>query len=219
MKKADQAFLETLMKSKAIDLAAIKTLQGKADNAQKSKFKTTIELSAYVKKANDWFEGEDGKAAMEEANVRWTKEDFARNTFGWQRSFYYKLVKVGSLPPKKIESFVSACDKAEEKGEVVGRTVESLLKFAKGKTKTVAKQEVKIDFKIQTQRKVGGIKTDYPIKVKIYADGGVSTNRAKTPEDIIQALELVKEQLQEYFGLTDTEKHYKEEETPEMADV
>jgi len=123
MKKNELKFLEALEANKSINLKKARALQGQAENAQKQKYNKTVELSKYVAKAANWFDSPEGQLELETANVTWSKADFGLNVFGWQKSFFYKLVKVGNLDSKVITDFA----KSESK-----QTVENLLKFNRG---------------------------------------------------------------------------------------
>lgn len=81
--------------------------------------------------AVDWFSSEDGKRACNEEGISWTNEEIGQKVFGWQKSFFYKVVKAGRLEPVVIDTFTAKCNEAEAQGEEPNRSLEGLLKFAK----------------------------------------------------------------------------------------
>jgi len=54
-----------------------------------------------------------------------------QKVFGWQKSFFYKVVKAGRLESTIIENFNAKCNEVEAQGEEPNRSLEGLLKFAK----------------------------------------------------------------------------------------
>jgi hypothetical protein len=115
----------------AIDLRGIRGLQRTLANGQKKKFAQTLELSKKVVTAVNWFQSDAGKQATADAGIYWNNEEIGNKVFGWQKSYFYKVVKAGKLDDAKVELFNSLCDEAEARNEEPNRTLEGLLKFAR----------------------------------------------------------------------------------------
>jgi|688.fasta_scaffold528219_1 hypothetical protein len=127
----EQAFLSNPEVKRFLNLQTINALRRADTNAQKKKFDNSILLANAVKDSFAWFSSEEGKAKMNEEGISWTNEEFFLKVFGWQKSFSYKLLKVGKLDFRVIENFNQKCLEAEGRGEEVVRSIENLLKFAK----------------------------------------------------------------------------------------
>lgn len=127
----EASFLNLSEVKQALNLQAINRLKASESNAQKQKFSKSIELSKLVKQAFEWFQSEEGKAKMREEGIEWNAEQFGLKVFGWQKSFFYKILKVGKLPSETIEKFNEKCDELEQQDEQPIRSIETLLKFAK----------------------------------------------------------------------------------------
>lgn len=127
----EQAFLSNAQVKTAMNLTEIKSLQRTIDNAKKKKFVTTLALSKHVSKAYEWFKSDEGQQLCEAEGISWTSEEFASKVFGWQKSFFHKVVKVSNVEDEVIERFNTECDRLEAEGESPKRSIESLLKFAK----------------------------------------------------------------------------------------
>lgn len=127
----EAAFLSQNNIQTALDLRTIRGLQRTLANGQKKKFQQTLELSVKVVEAVNWFTSEEGKTATAEAGIYWTNEQIGNKVFGWQKSYFYKVVKAGKLEASKVDQFNSLCDQAEAQGEEPNRTLEGLLKFAR----------------------------------------------------------------------------------------
>jgi hypothetical protein len=127
----ESAFLSNPEVKRFLNLQTINALRRADTNAQKKKFDNSILLANAVKDSFAWFSSEEGKAKCNEEGISWTNEEFFLKVFGWQKSFSYKLLKVGRLDFRVIENFNQKCLEAEGRGEEVVRSIENLLKFAK----------------------------------------------------------------------------------------
>ena len=124
-------FLRNSQVEQALDLRAIRSLQRTLTNGQKKKFAQTLELSKKVVSVANWFASEEGKQATAEAGIYWNNETIGLKVFGWQKSYYYKVVKAGKLDDAIIEEFNTLCDQAEANGDEPNRSLEGLLKFTR----------------------------------------------------------------------------------------
>jgi hypothetical protein len=112
----------------ALRLVEVRTIQRTITNAKKKKFEQSLTLAQHVKAAFEWFKSAEGQARFNEEGITWTAEDFGQKVFGWQKSFFYKMVKVANVPTEVVESYNTAAD---ERGEDAQRSVEELLSHAK----------------------------------------------------------------------------------------
>jgi hypothetical protein len=127
----EQAFLSLPQVKQALNLQEIRSVQRTITNAKKKKFEQTLTLSKLVVKAVEWFSSEEGKNACSEEGITWSNEEIGQKVFGWQKSFFYKVVKAGKLQAEIIDTFNTKCNEAETRGEEPNRSLEGLLKFAK----------------------------------------------------------------------------------------
>lgn len=126
----ESAFLNQADVKSAMNLNDIKRIQRQITNAHKSKFGHTLNMAKLVVQAEEWFSSEEGKNKMQDAGISWTKEEFGQKVFGWQRSFFYKVLKAGKLSDQIVEAFIRKCDEADAQGKDVDRSLAGLLKFA-----------------------------------------------------------------------------------------
>jgi hypothetical protein len=112
----------------ALRLNEVRSIQRTITNAKKKKFEQSLALSQHVKAAFEWYKSPEGQARFNEEGITWTAEDFGQKVFGWQKSFFYKMVKVANVPAEVVESYNTAAD---ERGEDAQRSVEELLSHAK----------------------------------------------------------------------------------------
>lgn len=122
------AFLRNPAIATALNLQEIRTIQRSITNSKKKKFEQSLALSKHVKSAFDWFKSSEGQAKLSEEGISWTAEDFSKKVFGWQKSFFYKMIKTANVPSEVVEQYNR---RADELGEDSQRSVEELLSFAK----------------------------------------------------------------------------------------
>lgn len=124
----EQNFLSLPTVKEALNLTEVKRTQRSINNAHKSKFNHTMKLTALIKSAVEWFESEEGKDTLREEGIEWNKEEFGKKVFGYQKSFFYKLVKVGNLDTRIVDAFNTKCD---EIGADANRSIAGLLEFSR----------------------------------------------------------------------------------------
>jgi len=127
----EQAFLSLPQVKQALNLQEIRAVQRTIVNAKKKKFEQTLTLSKLVGSVVTWFGSDEGQRLCAEEGITWTNEQIGLKVFGWQKSFFYKVVKASKLKEDVVETFKAKCDELESQGEEPNRSLEGLLKFAK----------------------------------------------------------------------------------------
>jgi len=130
----EQHFLSTANAIEGLKLRDLRRLTTADVNAQKKKFETSLQLSQIVAEGYEWFKSECGRTTMANEGISWTADDFALKVYGYQKSFFYKLVKAGKVTAEQVEAYKTA--------EPENRTIEGLLKFDRtGETSATAEGE------------------------------------------------------------------------------
>ena len=127
----EQAFLSLPQVKQALNLQEIRAVQRTIVNAKKKKFEQTLTLSKLVGSVVTWFGSDEGKRLCAEEGITWSNEQIGLKVFGWQKSFFYKVVKASKLKDEVVDTFKAKCDELESQGEEPNRSLEGLLKFAK----------------------------------------------------------------------------------------
>lgn len=194
----ESAFLSNANVKTALNLTEVKSLQRTLLNGQKKKFEQTLQLSTYVASALNWFKSEEGKTACNEAGITWSTEEFALKVYGWQKSYFYKVVKAGNLAPEVIDTFKAKCDTLESEGKDSNRTLEGLLKYAKsgamgnegegeGEGETASVERVETVFTMAYKREGGNV------SVRVDANGVFKTSNSVN--EILEAIEYLRSML------------------------
>jgi hypothetical protein len=204
----ESSFLNLPQVKQALNLQEIRSVQRTITNAKKKKFEQTLTLSKLVINAVEWFASEDGKRACAEEGISWSNEEIGIKVFGWQKSFFYKVVKAGKLQAEVIDTFKTKCDEAEANGDEPNRSLEGLLKFAKqvetgtptggqgedgenemSDPETTGEQSAQVEIRHENiltfKYKVDGVN----VSVKIDSEGNVTTNN--TQEQIKEAIAVL----------------------------
>jgi hypothetical protein len=203
-----------------LQLAEIKRVQRTLTNAQKSKFTNTLTLSKLVVKAHEWFLSDEGKAVFREEGVTWSNEDFAKKVFGWQKSYFYKVLKAGKLEDSLVELFNTKCDEAEAQGSDPNRSLEGLLKFAKAQQETSensgeetsensgketgqtteAEVEIRVPVLLTLSFKAQDANLGRNVSVRVDANGAITTSN--TDGEIALAIDFLSAALEQARGVS-----------------
>ena len=116
-------FLTTANAIEGLKLRELKRLATADMNATKKRFETSLQLSQIVAEGFEWYKSASGKATMANEGITWNAEEFALKVYGYQKSYFYKLVKAGGVETVKVEEY--------KEFEPTNRTIEGLLKFIK----------------------------------------------------------------------------------------
>jgi hypothetical protein len=199
----ESSFLNLPIVKQSLNLQEIRSVQRTIVNAKKKKFEQTLALSKLVTKAVEWFQSEDGQRVCAEEGISWTNEEIGQKVFGWQKSFFYKVVKAGKLDEAVVDTFKAKCDEAETRGEDPNRSLEGLLKFAKAVDNNTQEggqgedaesgdtSEAQIETRVETiltftYKSEGG-----NVSVRIDAEGNVkTTNSAEQIREAIAVLQF-----------------------------
>jgi hypothetical protein len=186
----ETSFLNLPQVKQSLSLAEIRSTQRTIANGQKKKFEQTLQLSKLVVSAVDWFASEDGKRVCTEEGISWSNEEIGIKIFGWQKSFFYKVVKAGKLETTVIESFNTKCTEIESQGNEANRSLEGLLKYAKqlntATTETTEGEGEGEQTEIQPEIVLKNILTfkfkndQFNVLVKIAENGNLTTNNTKS---------------------------------------
>ena len=202
----ETAFLSLPQVKQGLNLSEIRSVQRTITNAKKKKFEQTLALSKLVTQAVDWFQSEDGQRVCTDEGISWSNEEIGQKVFGWQKSFFYKVVKAGRLESTIIENFNAKCNEVEAQGEEPNRSLEGLLKFAKqveaggnaesegGQGESESESEPQVETRVETiltftYKSEGG-----NVSVRIDANGLVKTTNSD--EQIREAIAVLNFSLQ-----------------------
>jgi len=176
-------FLRNSQVEEALNLRAIRSLQRTLANGQKKKFAQTLELSKKVVAVANWFTSEEGKQATTEAGIYWTNEAIGLKVFGWQKSYYYKVLKAGKLDDSIVDEFNRLCDEAEANGDEPNRSLEGLLKFTRSGGNTATETGGNEETEEGEEATAGAVEIRIPTIFTMTYKGGEKNVSVRITED------------------------------------
>lgn len=200
----ETAFLSNSAVKQALNLTEIRAIQRTITNGQKKKFLQTLQLSKLVLNTVNWFSSEEGKQICANEGIAWSNEDIANKIFGWQKSFFYKVLKAGKLDSEVVDNFNTKCDEAEANGQDANRSLEGLLKFAKvletasngggNGEESEGEADASVEIRVPTVFTLSYKTADGNVSVRIDENGKVKTTN--TNEEITKAIQFLIDNLQ-----------------------
>lgn len=143
-----------------INLDKVLTLTTDIGKGAKTTFDKQVELSLIMHKGFEWFKSPEAKQVMKALNIEMSTEEFHTKVFGFKKSFFYDMVKVGSIRANEtdvVSKYKKECNKLEKEGESSGRSVKGLIAFAKATDKAEEEAEegeeaeaVEVEAKLKT---------------------------------------------------------------------
>lgn len=115
--------------TKYLNVSRIRKAAENCGKADRKAFASLVDMARMVATAIAWW-NEEGKALAKEEGVTMNMDEFA-SLYGWQKSYLYKLDRLGKLPEETVEKFLKTCDELEAEGKRPSISLESALKFAK----------------------------------------------------------------------------------------
>ena len=214
--------------NKSLQVTQVKALQTKIEETAARKFAASVALSECIRKAHEWLKGEEGKQFLKDKKI--TMDEFTIEVYGFQKSFYYKLLKVGRLAfdsPNTLEQFTKEVNNAKNNDLGASLSIENLLSFAKeiesiknaGKASEASEASEAAAPKVTKDKPILVLSFDgvqiglSSVSMRINADGTLkSTNTT-------DELKAVADYLSQYLGLKATETTTKVAKVAKVAKV
>jgi hypothetical protein len=110
--------------------------------------------------------------------------------YGYQKSFFYKLIKCAEIDFHTLEKFKAKCDEMDAKNLKSQRNLETLLKFAKDETCLDGDSDGDSDGeeKIETIFTLA-FKSETNVAVRVNANSEIETKNSK--EEILEAIKFL----------------------------
>tara|TARA_R100000951_G_scaffold91945_1_gene80284 strand:- start:388 stop:990 length:603 start_codon:yes stop_codon:yes gene_type:complete len=176
------------------------TLISELNDTEKSTFDRQVKLAKIVFKGNEWFKSDEGQQQLDYCGIVLTKEEFMKDVFGYGKSFFYDMAKVGKLAEETsiVGKYKRECTKLENQNDKQAvRSVKGLLKFAKAveNGEDAEAESTPTNTLMTFSAKAEALDSDKGASMRLTSDGSV----VGVTEQSIQALEMLlakaKEQL------------------------
>lgn len=120
----------------------INNLDAKYQSCNAKSFNSSISLSREIKEGSDWFKTVEAKDLMKSKEVKWNKQEFGLNVYGYKRTQYYEYISAGKVTDEEIAAY------KEDAGDK-NLSITALLKFLKPDTE---KKDKKDNFSVNYSR-------------------------------------------------------------------
>ena len=113
-----------------LQIDKINTIQRAVSKNEMSKINNARKLSKIMLDSYEFFKTE-GKSILAENGVFWTAEDFGQKIFGFQKSYFMRMIKFGKLTDEQVKEFTDKCTELIAEGEKPSISVPSCLDYIK----------------------------------------------------------------------------------------
>jgi len=161
-------------------------------DSEKKTFDKQVKLAEKIFHTYEYFKSPECKQAMDYSGIVMTTEEFHKNVFGYNKSFFYDMVKVGKLRTESadtITKYKRECTQLESQDDKIAqRSIKGLLKFAKAVESDGDEAEVEsATSTIMTFSMKGDMFEDGKgVSIRLLADGkiAISGDSDKIPQGI-----------------------------------
>jgi hypothetical protein len=187
----------------ALNIKAINTIKNAIQSSDAKRFENSLHLAELISKAHKWLKDAEGQKLLKASALG--MDAFILDVYGFQKSFYYKLVKAAAVPVDVLKEFRKQTEALKAKDLSAPLSIEALLKYASeakleqqsetgetgesetGESETIAPEvKAKAVAVVTLAFKVDGLEA---VALRINDDGQLITKA--TPEAIAVALDYL----------------------------
>lgn len=180
-------------------LALVSELQ----DSEKKTFDKQVKLAHKMYHTFAYFKSDECKQQMDYIGIVMTTEEFHKQVFGYNKSFFYDMIKVGKLREESSETITKykrECTKLESQDDKTApRSIKNLLKYAKAVETDGDEAEVEsTSITLMTFAIKGECFDDGKgVSIRLTADGElhVSGDEDKVPTNVFTAFASMREQI------------------------
>tara|TARA_R110002012_G_scaffold258867_1_gene439968 strand:- start:2775 stop:3392 length:618 start_codon:yes stop_codon:yes gene_type:complete len=180
-------------------LALVTELQ----DSEKKTFDKQIKLAHKMYHTFEYFKSDECKQQMDYTGIVMTTEEFYKGVFGYNKSFFYDMIKVGKMREDSadtITKYKRECTKLESQDDKTApRSIKNLLKYAKAVETDGDEAEVESTSNTLMTFAIKGecFDDEKGISIRLTADGElhVSGDEEKVPTNVFTAFASMREQI------------------------
>lgn len=121
------AMKKTAQLEKALSLKEVTALKNAMLKSDLQRFENSLTLAGLIAKGHKWIKDAEGQKFIKEAGVG--MDEFILSVYGFQKSFYYKLLKAANVPANIVKEFKTQTAKLKEQSLSAPMSIEALLKY------------------------------------------------------------------------------------------
>lgn len=112
----------------ALNIKAVNTIKNAIQSSDAKRFENSLHLAELIGKAHQWIKDAEGQALLKASGLG--MDAFILEVYGFQKSFYYKLVKTANVPASVLKEFRKQTEALKAKDLSAPLSIEALLKYA-----------------------------------------------------------------------------------------
>ena len=177
-----------------LQIDKINTIQRAVSKNEMSKINNSRKLSKIMLDSYEFFKTE-GKSILAESGVFWTAEDFGQKIFGFQKSYFMRMIKFGKLTDEQVKEFTDKCTELIAEGEKPSISVPSCLDYIK--------QQSQSDGGEATPRETESVVIQLKFmgkKLKVTGGGDAPIIKTDLESDDMEEFNRLMEIVQSYVG-------------------
>jgi hypothetical protein len=118
----------TNQQKSALNIAKVQTIKNAIQSSDVKRFENSLHLAELIGKAHQWIKDAEGQALLKSSGLG--MDAFILDVYGFQKSFYYKLVKASNVPADVLKEFRKQTEALKAKDLSAPLSIEALLKYA-----------------------------------------------------------------------------------------
>jgi len=113
--------------NKALKLNQVNALINAIKNSDVKRFENSLTLAGLIADGNKWLKDAEGQAWLK--STKMAMDEFILKTYGFQKSYYYKLLKTANVPADVVKEFTAQTTKLKNENLSAPLSIEALLKY------------------------------------------------------------------------------------------
>lgn len=114
--------------NKALKLTQVNALINAINKSDAKRFENSLTLAGLIADGNKWLKDAEGQTWLK--STKMAMDEFILKTYGFQKSFYYKLLKAANVPADVVKEFTAQTAKLKDANLSAPLSIEALLKYA-----------------------------------------------------------------------------------------
>lgn len=113
--------------NKALKLTQVNTIIKAIETSDAKRFENSLTLAGLIADGNKWLKDAEGQNWLK--STKMAMDEFIQKTYGFQKSFYYKLLKTANVPADVVKEFTTQTAKLKAEKLSAPLSIEALLKY------------------------------------------------------------------------------------------
>lgn len=120
--------VHTTQSTKALSLKQVNALINAIKTSDAKRFENSLTLAGLIADGNKWLKDSEGQTWLK--STKMAMDEFILKTYGFQKSYYYKLLKTAGVPADIVREFTAQTTKLKNENLSAPLSIEALLKYA-----------------------------------------------------------------------------------------